>query len=42
MIIVEILIALFLAGAFVHFYLTKRSNNYQTALLAQHINTVRK
>lgn len=38
MIIFEVLIALILAGAFVHFYLTKRKNNYQTALLAQHIN----
>jgi restriction system protein len=39
MIIFEILIALVLAGAFVHFYLTKSRNNYQTSLLAHHIDS---
>jgi restriction system protein len=39
MIFLEILVALILAGAFVHFQLTKRNNNYQASLLAQHINT---
>jgi restriction system protein len=39
MIIIEILVAVILAGAFVHFQLTKRNNNYQASLLAHHINT---
>src|SRR5690625_4588187 len=39
MLIFEIIIALILIGAFVHFQLTKRKINYQTSLLAQHINT---
>jgi restriction system protein len=39
MIFFEILIAMILAGAFVHFYLTKRKNHYRTSMLAQHIDT---
>jgi restriction system protein len=39
MIFLEIVVAVILAGAFVHFQLTKRNNNYQASLLAQHINT---
>jgi restriction system protein len=39
MIVFEVILALILAGAFVHFQLTKRKNNYQASLLAQHINT---
>jgi restriction system protein len=39
MIIIEILIAIFLAAAVFHFYITRRKNNYKTALLAHHIDT---
>ncbi|PLS17615.1 restriction endonuclease [Bacillus sp. M6-12] len=39
MLIFEILLALLLAGSFVHFTLTKRKNNFHTSLLAQHIDT---
>jgi restriction system protein len=39
MIIFEVLIAMILAAAFVHFYLTKRKTNYKTELLAQHIDS---
>lgn len=38
-IVFEVILALILAGAFLHFQLTKRKNNYQASLLAQHINT---
>jgi restriction system protein len=38
MIILEILVAIILAGSFVHFKFTKRNNNYQATLLAHHIN----
>jgi restriction system protein len=39
MIFLEILLALILAAAFFHFYVTKQRNNYKTALLANHIDT---
>lgn len=39
MIIFEVILALILIGAFVHFQLTKRKNIYQTSLLAQHMNS---
>ncbi|MEH7387810.1 restriction endonuclease [Bacillus sp. JJ1521] len=39
MIYIEIIIALVLGFAFVHFYLTKRRNEYQTTLLVNHINS---
>jgi restriction system protein len=39
MLITELLIAVLLAAAFVHFQLTKRKENYQTSLLIQHINS---
>lgn len=39
MIFLEIVVAVILVGAFLHFQLTKRKNNYEASLLAQHINT---
>ncbi|MED4225640.1 restriction endonuclease [Neobacillus cucumis] len=39
MLIFEVIIALALAAAFVHFQLTKRKNYYQTSMLIQHINS---
>ncbi|WML57444.1 restriction endonuclease [Neobacillus sp. PS2-9] len=39
MLISEILIAILLALAFVHFQLTKRKNTYQTSMLIQHIDS---
>jgi restriction system protein len=39
MLIFEIIIAIALAAAFVHFQLTKRKNYYHTSMLIQHINS---
>ncbi|MBM7587932.1 restriction system protein [Bacillus pakistanensis] len=38
MIYIEILVALLLAGAFFHFHINKKKTDYQTQLLAQHID----
>lgn len=39
MIIIEVILALILLGAFVHFQMTKRKNDHQNSLLAHYINT---
>lgn len=39
MLLVEIMIAVVLVAAFIHFQLTKRKTNYKTALLAHQIDT---
>lgn len=39
MLIIEVMIAIVLITAFIHFQLNKRKNHYKTALLAGHIDT---
>lgn len=39
MLLLEVLIALFLIGAFIHFQYTKRRNEYETSLISQHLNS---